>query len=73
MFDVDDIAAQADVIIGGFAALIRDESVKVVNLNTGIGAAVFTPDGTLVETNMDDIELAIARDVQAEAIAYAEA
>ena len=49
MFDVDDIAAQADVIIGGFAALIRDESVKVVNLNTGIGAAVFTPDGTLVD------------------------
>ena len=44
-----------------------------MNLNTGIGAAVFTPDGTLVETNMDDIELAIARDVQAEAIAYAEA
>ena len=72
MFDVDDIAARADVIIGGFAALIRDESVKVVNLNTGIGAAVFTPDGTLVETNMDDIELSIARDVQIEAVAYTE-
>ena len=43
-----------------------------MNLNTGIGAAVFTPDGTLVETNMDDIELSIARDVQAEAVAYAE-
>ena len=68
MFDVDDIAAQADVIIGGFAALIRDESVKVVNLNTGIGAAVFTPDGTLVKTNMDDIELSIARDVQIESL-----
>ena len=72
MFDVDDIAAQADVIIDGFAALIRDEGVKVVNLNTGIGAAVFTPDGTLVETNMDDIELSIARDVQIEAVTYAE-
>ena len=72
MFNVDDIAARADVIIGGFAVLIREESVIVVNLNTGIGAAVFTPDGTLVETNMDDIELSIARDVQAEAVAYAE-
>ena len=72
MFDVDDIAARADVIIGGFAALIREESVKVVNLNTGIGAAVFTPDGTLVETNMDDIELSIARDVQIEAVTYVE-
>ena len=70
MFDVDDVAARADVIIGGFAALVREGSIKVVNLNTGIGAAVFAPDGTLVETNMDDIELAIARDVQAEAVAY---
>ena len=43
-----------------------------MNLNTGIGAAVFTPDGTLVETNMGDIELSIARDVQAEVVAYAE-
>lgn len=72
MFDIDDIAAQADVIIGGFATIVREGSVKVVNLNTGIGAAVFAPDGTLVETNMDDIELAIARDVRAEAVAYAE-
>ena len=72
MFDVDDIAAQADVIIGGFAVLVRRESIKVVNLNTGIGAAVFTPDGTLVETNMDDIELSIARDVQTEAVSYVE-
>ena len=72
MFDVDDIAVRADVIIGGFAVLIREESVKVVNLNTGIGAAVFTPDGTLVETNMDDIELSIARDVQTEAVSYVE-
>ena len=52
MFDVDDIAAQADVIIGGFAVLVRRESIKVVNLNTGIGAAVFTPDGTLVYSNV---------------------
>ena len=72
MFDVDDVAARADVIIGGLAAPAREGGIKVVNLNTGIGAAVFAPDGTLVETNMDDIELAIARDVQAEAVTYAE-
>ena len=29
MSDVDDIAVRADVIIGGFAVLIREESVKV--------------------------------------------
>lgn len=57
MFDVDDIAELADVIIVGFAALVREGSIKVANLNTGIGAAVFTPNGTLIETYMDDIEL----------------
>lgn len=72
MFDINDIAAQADVIIGGFAVLVRKESVKVLNLNNGKGAAVFTLDGTLIETNMEDIELAIARDVLADALTYAE-
>jgi len=72
VFDVDDIAMKADVIVGGFAVLVRKESVKVVNLNTGKGAAVFTLDGTLIETNMDDIELAIARDTFADALTYAE-
>ncbi|MBR3327514.1 MAG: hypothetical protein IKG22_09375 [Atopobiaceae bacterium] len=72
MFDVEDIATKADAIVGGFAVLLRKESIKVINLNTGKGAAVFTLEGTLIETNMDDIELAIARDTLADALAYAE-
>ena len=39
MFDVNDIAARADVIIGGFAALVSQGSIKAVNLNTGIDAS----------------------------------
>lgn len=72
VFDVDDIAMRADVIVGGFAALLRKENIKVMNLNTGKGAAVFTLEGALIETNMDDIELAIARDTLADAFTYAE-
>lgn len=67
------VARQANIIVGGFAALLYEEGAKVVNLNTSKGAAVFMPDGTLVETNMDDIELAIARDVLDEARAYEDA
>lgn len=72
MFDIDTVAAQAEVIIGGFAVVFLKDSIKVVNLNTCREAAVFTLDGMLVETNMDDIELTIARDVMAEAKTYAE-
>jgi hypothetical protein len=31
MFDIDQIARQADVIIGGFAVLFRNESAKVMH------------------------------------------
>lgn len=72
MFDIDQIARQADVIIGGFAVLFRNESAKVVNLNTGEGVAVFALDGTLIETSMNDIELDIARDVFEDSLTYAE-
>ena len=30
-------------------------------LNNGYGAAVFKPDGTLIETNMDDIEIVASK------------
>ena len=73
MLDVDALAAQADVIIGGFAAIPFGGGYKVVNLNDVVGAAVFTPDGTLSETNMDDVELSIARKVLADVLSYAEA
>lgn len=72
MINIDEIAAKAEIIIGGFAVLEHSDRYKVVNLNTGAGVAVFTQDGSLVETNMDDIELSIARDVLADALKYAE-
>ncbi|MBR3314156.1 MAG: hypothetical protein IKG18_08460 [Atopobiaceae bacterium] len=46
MLGVDDVAARADVMIGGFAALVREGSIKAVNLNTGIGAVLVWGPGT---------------------------
>lgn len=61
MPSAQEIAAQADVIINGYAVSTCIEGMRVDNLNNGGGAAVFKQDGTLVETNMDDIELDIAK------------
>ena len=61
MYDMPDlykIAHDADVIDNGFAFKKIPEGISVFNLNNGYGAAVFKPDGTLIETNMDDIEIA---------------
>ena len=73
MIDAEKIAQLADVIIGGFAVLRCEPNYKVVNLNKAQGTAVLTIDGTLIETDMDSIELSIARKTLAESLAYMEA
>ena len=63
-YDIPDlykIAHEADVIDNGFAFKKIPEGISVFNLNNGYGAAVFKPDGTLIETNMDDIEIAASK------------
>ena len=53
------IAEAADLILNGYA-VIRDEgNFKVVNLHTG-KAAYIMQSGALSETNMDEVESAIA-------------
>ncbi len=60
MADIERIADEAEVIICGFALSRCEEGVRVFNLNNGHGAAVLKEDGTLIETNMDEIQLALA-------------
>ena len=72
MFNVNDFALAAEVIIGGYAILKCADSFKVVNLNNAHGVAVMHKDGTLVETNMDPIELSIARKNLLGALKYME-
>ncbi len=72
MIDIAREAEKADVIIGGFAVQKCDEGFRVVNLNNQYGAAVLQKDGTLIETNMDDIELSIAKDYMFRSLKYME-
>jgi hypothetical protein len=72
MPDLEMIADKADVIISGYAITKCEEGLRVFNLNNAVGAAVFQKDGTLVETNMDDIELAIAKEYMLSGLKYME-
>ena len=61
MPDLKQISDDADMIVCGFAYKKTDEGISVFALNNGKGAAVISSDGTLIETNMDDIEFSIAQ------------
>jgi len=61
MFNPKEIADKADVIIAGYAVMRSKYGFTVFDLNNSEGVAVFKEDGVLIETNMDDIELAVAK------------
>ena len=60
MLDIKNIADKADFIINGYAFTRVDDRIRVLNLNVPDKAAVFSVDGDVLETTMDDIELSIA-------------
>ena len=73
MFDPKMIADEADVIIDGFAFIKKDEGrITTDNLNREGHAALVFPSGEVVESSMDDIELAIAMDYLSRAKEYME-
>ena len=61
MPNIQQISDDADMIVCGFAYKKCDEGIRIFNLNNEEGAAVITADGSLIETNMDDIEFSIAQ------------
>lgn len=72
MIDLQKIADEAEVIISGFALTKCEEGIRVFDLNNGKGAAVFTSEGTLIESNMDDIELSVAKKYYSMGMKYME-
>lgn len=60
MPDIKSIADGADIIVNGYAFTRKDNCVHVLNLNSPDKAVVFSLDGEVLETTMDDIELSIA-------------
>ena len=53
------IAESSDLVLNGYAVTRDGENFRVINLRTGRAAYVMGS-GTLSETNMDEVESAIA-------------
>lgn len=60
MPDIKTVADKADIIINGYAFTRENGQIRVLNLNNPNKAVVFSPEGEVLETTMDDIELSIA-------------
>ena len=55
MVDVKQVADAADMIVNGYAFTRCAEGFRVLNLNRPDRAVVFSSDGKVLETSMDDI------------------
>lgn len=66
-----EIAERADLVLNGYAVTRDGENFKVVNLYSGKAAYVMN-DGSLSETNMDDVEADIACRIVVENRRYVE-
>lgn len=60
--DIRKVADEANVIVNGYAFTKCELGFRVLNLNNPESAAVFSKQGELLETTMDDIEIGIASD-----------
>jgi len=60
MPDIKTIADKAQVIVNGYAFTQEDGQIRALNLNRPDKAVVFSHEGEVLETTMDDIELSIA-------------
>ena len=73
MTDLQKISDDADMIVCGFSYKKTEHGIRIFNLNNGEGAALVAEDGSLIETNMDDIEFSIAQKHLDENAKYMEA
>jgi len=60
---IQKIAEDADMIIKGYAFKKNGEFIHVFNMNDGISAMVIDQDGTMIETNMDEIQQVIVKNI----------
>lgn len=57
------ICDDADMIIKGYAFKRKDSNIEVFNVNDGFSMMVMATDGTLIETNMNEIEQALVKKI----------
>ena len=72
MPDIETVANKADVIVNGYAFTREEDGIHVLNLNSPDKAVVFSEDGDVLETTMDDIELSIASRYLQQGLKYME-
>ena len=72
MPDIKSIADKAEVIINGYAFTREEDGIHVLNLNSPDKAVVFSIEGEVLETTMDDIELSIAKNYLLKNLKYME-
>lgn len=66
------IADDADMIVKGYAFKRNGDFIHVFNMNDGISAMVMDQDGTMIETNMDDIGQVIVKKIWEQDAKYME-
>ncbi len=57
------ICDDADMIIKGYAFKRKDSNIQVFNVNDGFSMMVMATDGTLIETNMNEIEQTLVKKI----------
>ena len=58
-----EIAEKADMIVNYYDFTKQDEIIRILNLRNPEHTMVISKDGTLLETNMDEIEQVIVQDI----------
>ncbi len=66
------IADTADMIIKGYAFTKKGDFIHIFNINDGISAMVISQDGTMLETNMNEIEQVLVQNIWARDSKYME-
>lgn len=66
------ICDEADMVIKGYAFSKQDGFIHVFNTNDGVSAMIIKEDGTLIETNMSEIEQTLVRNIWARDSKYME-
>lgn len=62
-FDLKKIADNADMIVRGYAFTRKGEFISVLNLNNPDRAVLLSASGRVLESNTDEIEEAIIRNI----------
>ncbi len=62
MIDIAAIADKADMIINGYAFTKDGDDIRILNLNGTNRALIINKESQVIETSMDDIEIAIVLD-----------